>query len=117
MKITLKEAIESDSQLKNILEVKLPIKIAYKLNKLAKKLQAETAGYNELRVKLVKELGEKTDEKTDIWQVKTENLQEFSDKINELFKTEVEIDFEPLNIEVLGDISIEPKNLPSWLFE
>lgn len=117
MEITLKEVIECQQALRGLLSIKLPIKISYRLTKLNNKLLAEYAVYEEQRISLVKKLGEQVDPKIDSWQVKMENIPEYSAEIKKLQEEVVKIDFEKIKLEDLGPISIEPANLPEAIFE
>jgi len=117
MKITLKKIVESKPALDILLLTKLPVKVSYRLAKLDIKLQAEMAVYESQRVSLVKKFGEQIDSKTDSWQVPADRIQDYKIEFDKLQGEEIEIDFEKIKLEDLGDISIEPKNLPEFIFE
>ncbi len=118
MKISLKEIVNSTEQIKALLEVKLPVKISYKLSRLANKINPILETFNENRNKLIKEFGEE-DPETKNYSVKDpEKLEQFTKKLLELLDVEEEIDwFEPIKIDDLGSIELEPKLLVSWIFE
>ena len=113
--------INEQANLAKLMELKLPVKVAYRLNKLANKFDTEIKFYNDKRNELVKELGEKKlDEEgneTDQIEVKKENLAEFYKKINEMVEIETEVNYEPISISELGDIVIEPKLLSETFFK
>lgn len=116
MKLKLRQIVESVQGMNALMDSKLPVKIAYRLNKLANnQISREIKDYEEQRVKLVKEYGDK-DEAGQVSVSDPKKLEEFLVKINELQDVDVEIDFERISIESLGDIAIEPKNIISWLF-
>lgn len=116
MNIKIKEIVSNVENIKELQSIKLPIKISYKLSKLIGKIQPELDIYNEKRDELVKEYGDKQED--DTFKVTDPNkIKSFIEKINDLVEIEVEIDFEPIDIEDLGDISIPPKNLISWIFK
>lgn len=123
--MTLETIISSQDSLSKILNLKLPIKVAYKISKLVNRMQPDLKIYEEQRTKLVKELGELVDEKTDSWRVKAENSEKFNEEIKKVLDVEVDLNFGPgkelekIKIEDLGALAIEPRELISlgWLFE
>lgn len=117
MKLTLEQIVSDQPGILKLMENKLPSKIGYRLNRLNSRLTPLIKSYNEQRFNLIKELGEQTDVKTDSWSVKEENMDNFKKRMTELQKIEEEFEFEPLNIDELGDINIEGKYLHQWLFK
>lgn len=116
MQLKLREIVANVENIKSLLNNKLPVKIAYKLNKLSGKLDKELVPYSETKNKLILELGEKQENgETSI--TDTEKKAEFFKKNDELLETEVEIEFDPIKIEDLGDITVAPNELVSWIFE
>ncbi len=117
MKIKLSQIVNSVESLKALLEVKLPVKVSYKLSRLVNKLNGPLEEYNKKRNDLIKEYGEE-DPETKNWSVKdAEKLKLFVDKITELLSVEEEIEwFEPISISDLGSAEIAPKDLIEWIF-
>lgn len=102
--------------LNKLLDKELPLKISYSLFKLAKRLNEEYKFYNTKRQELIEKYAER-DEKNNI---KTENntipiqkelVEECNSKLLELNNFEFEIEFKPISIDLLGDLSITPKDL------
>ena len=116
MKLQLKEIINSTEQIKSLLEVKLPIKVSYRLMRLIDKLQPELKIYDDKRNELVKEFGTKQ-ENGDMKVEDPKKLEEFSKKMVELWDVEVDVDFDKLKIDEMGDVNIAPKDLVSFIFE
>lgn len=123
----LQTIINSQESLKKLLEIKLPIKISYKISKIVNLCQPELAIFEEQRNSLIKKLGVSTnnpDNPNEI-QVKNENLPEFQEDYNKLVDIDVDLgfgkgnDLEKIKIDDLGDIVVEPNLLLSldWLFE
>ena len=80
------------------------------------KVDRELKLYNELRNKLIKELGEVGEDGN--YEVKDKKkLKELFEKVEELQSVEVELDFEPIKLEEVGDVNIESRSLVSWIFE
>lgn len=92
-----------------LLEKDLPIKEAWKLTKLVKAFDKELAEIEEFRVDLVKKLGEDGDGGNT--SVPEDKMEEFVNKFNELLQTDVDIEFDAIDIENLGDIQTTAKEL------
>lgn len=114
--VSLNEVVSSVEGLKALLEVKLPIKIAYRIRKLVNNgLERELKNYDEARNKLICDLGEKQEDGT--FSIKDpEKLKEFAKSMEELLTTKVEFDWELLKIEDLGEVQLASKDIVSWLF-
>lgn len=109
MKFALGEIRELKDPIANFLDLTVPVKVAWKLNKLVKALDKELSDIEEARISLVQKYGE-TDAEGNI-QVTPEAMIAFTTEFNELLSEEVEIDFEPIDIEALGDIELTTKQL------
>lgn len=115
MTIPLSEVVNSVDGLKALLECKLPVKVAYRISKLINnQIERELKNFNEARNKLIEEFGSENEDKT--ISVKPEKMSDYIAKLNDLLSEQVTLDWEPLDVESLGDAQIEPKNLPSFLF-
>lgn len=117
----IQEILNLQPVLQGLLDVKLPIKVAYRLNKLTNKLASEMKFYEEKRLELIKELGEKVKDKdgkeTEQIQVLKENEPEFYEELKKVLELEIEIDYEPISLTELGDIQIESKFISPLLFK
>lgn len=116
MQLKLKQLIESQESIGKLIETKLPVKVSYRLNRLVNYINPELRIFTEKRLELFKEFGVHDTEK-DIWEIKPENSETFTEEITKLMDEEVNIDFQTLKLADLGDISIEPKYLVNWIFE
>lgn len=116
IKVKLAEIVGSVDQIKSLSELKLPVKISYRLSRLAAKIQPELTIYNEKRNKIIEELGTQNEDKT--FSIKdAEKLKEFTVKLKELLEIEIEIDwFEKIKISELGEINVPAKDLIEWVF-
>lgn len=117
MNIKLHTLINSAESLKKLIAIKIPIKIGYQLSKLVNQIQPDLSSYEENRVKLVKEYGI-LDEKGDL-KVSNDNIQKFTEELTKLTEIDVNVDFEKIKVEDLGQINIEPQELVhlGWLLE
>jgi hypothetical protein len=115
MIIKLEQIINGVESLKELQEVKLPVKISYRIARLVVKLQPELTVYENKRNELIKELGTEQ-ENGDFKITDPEKLKTFTEKMKELWDMEVEIDWELLKIDDLGDIVVAPKLLNLFIF-
>jgi len=119
--------VNSQESLKKLLEIKLPIKVSYKISKIINLCQPELAIFEEKRNELIRKLGVSTDnpENPDEIRVKPENMPEFQKDYNKLGDIDIDLSFgagkdlEKIKVEDLGDTEIEPNVLLSldWLLE
>lgn len=104
-------------EIRNLLvNQKLPIRVSYKFTRFFNELEEETKFFNDTLQKLIEEYGKKdengdyiyTDDKQGV-KIQDEKFQECMDKIEELNKLEVNLDYipeftldelEPLNLEM-----------------
>lgn len=114
MIVSIKTLLESDKSLKELGAIKLPIKTAYWIGRIANKVKSEIAQYSETRDTLVKSLGT---EKDGEWTVKDENLTEFFSEVGKLQDIEVDLGFDKIKLDDFGSIDIEPQLLLVWLVE
>lgn len=116
MNLKLEQILNEANNISALQEVKLPVKVSYRIKRLVDKLTPILKNYNEKRNELVEEFGEE-DPKTKNFKVKKENEKEFFAKVEELTQVEENIDFTPIKIEEINNLNLEPKLLISWIFE
>lgn len=109
MKFALGEIRGMKDPLINLLDKEIPIKAAWKLNRLIKGFDKELGEIEEFRISLVQKLGE-TGENGQV-QVPQEKMEQFVTEFNELLNQEVEIEFDPIDVDVFGDISVSAKDM------
>jgi len=125
MKIKLLELKGIETGLQKLIDKELNVRIAYRIGKLLKVVTDETAILEDNRNKLIQKYGE-TVEASDApqeegqppapqgqqrIQVKPENQQKFFNELSELLQEEVEITFEQISLNDLGDITFTPKDM------
>ena len=108
-----------------LLEIKMPLKLSWKISKAAKEIDSLVKLYGEARNKLVQEFSAK-DENGKVILAKDENGQEvhnsaklsdplgFELKIKELNEIENELIFEPISISELEELNVDVQ--PSIFF-
>lgn len=117
MEMELKDLVNAKDGLIKIFNAELPIKISYKLSKLVKDLNEELNFFEEKRKKLIEKFGEKKGDKIE---VKQENLELFTNEMNELLKLKVEFKFEKIQLNEIENVklsSLEVYNLQKFIIE
>ena len=110
MKFKLSELYGLTRTLPKLTQKEIPVKTAYKLFKFLKESSVEMESLEKSRIKLVEKYADKTDDKAKM-KVKGENIDEFQKEFSALLEEEVKIDFKPISIEELGDISFSADDL------
>lgn len=110
MKFSLGEIYGLTRSLQKITDKELPIKASFRLCKFMKSCSEEMETLEKTRVKLVDKYAAPFEDKKDK-QVSEENRPKFQEEFTNLLKEEVEIDFKPIPIKDLGDISVSANDL------
>jgi hypothetical protein len=111
MKVTNLDIWQAREPLQTLLEERWPVKTAYWLAKLARKLNEQRATIEAVRVKLVKQYGEQ-DERGQM-QVKPDSplWAAFACEFNDLLALEVEIDGEAVALPEVEGLTLKPETL------
>jgi len=104
IKFTLKELLEIKPSVEKIVNQDIDIVQSFKLAKFIKQLNTHYKDYDELRLSLIKKFGERNEEKG-TYEVK-HNVEEFKREIDKLLMVEVEVYFEPFNLEDFNGVKI-----------
>ena len=120
MKITLKEVSEMQAGLDVILAKEIPVKPAYWLARFLDKVRSEIGATEKIRMQLINKYAKKDKDGKFIFKKDSkgkdlgeydftkENLIKFGKEYTELSEIEFEIDFKPIKLADLGDITIKP---------
>jgi hypothetical protein len=111
MIIQLGELREITEGLNELLGKEIPVKPAYWFGKLAKKIQKEVVEFEENRMKLVNKYAIKDDNGQPVAEngkYQFNNQEEFQAEFKELVETDIEIDFNPISLDLLGDVKLSP---------
>jgi len=114
MKVKLSDVYVSVPVLTKLLDLELPINVSYKVMKLVNNLNTELKNIEEQRVKLVKKYSN-NEQNTVTEEKKQEFLNEFSVLLNE----EIEVDWNPVPTETLGNdlkLSVNDLGKIAYLF-
>lgn len=115
--VKLSELLDSTETLKKLSQKDFKAKLAWSISRLLKAAEQEIQEFNDTRMNLINKYGEKgddgqlvTDDKGNC-RIIPENIQEFSNELNELINTEVEINANPIDIELLEDLEFTPTEM------
>ena len=122
MKISLNEVRGMQAGLDVILAKEIPIKPAYWLARFLDKIRVEMEAMEKARIKLVEKLAKKDKDGKPVFKkdkdgkqiepsqydFTDENLAKFQAEFDELGKEEFDVDFKPIKLDQLGDISLKP---------
>lgn len=112
MKIKLSVLLNITPALNELLEIKLPIKAAYRVQRLATKIGAEQTTANTMRNKLIEEFGGPAQgDKPPSIAPDSDNWGVFVEKLEALMAEEIDIDVEPIPLELLGDVQVSAATL------
>ena len=117
--ITLKisDLVNSTETLQKLAQQDFKAKLAWTVARLLKAADVEIQSFNDTRMNLIKKYGEKdengelkTDEKGNC-RILPENLGLFTNELNELMDTEVEINANKIKIDLFEDATFTPKEM------
>lgn len=118
IKVTLVELKGMEAPLTKLLEQKLPIKCSYKLSKILKLISKELGDLEDARQTLIRTHGEVSEDSITI--TDSDKLLAFNQEFSDLLKEEVEFDYDPISIDMLGDnteLTVAEVTVLSVLFE
>ena len=110
MKFKLIEIRSLEGSLVKLTNKELPVRVAYRLSRVLKRVTEELSSIENYRVKLVKKYSKGEDEKG-IFEVAKGEEEKFGKEFSELLMEEIDIDFEPILLSDLGDICLTPIDL------
>jgi len=126
LKLKLGELSTIIGSLNKLIDKEISIKTSYKLSKLTRNLMNEYKLYEDNRVKLINKYAEK-DEIGNVKINKEDNTiiildvnrDKFNNEFVELINIDIEIEFEKIRLDDLGDVMISPRDLLNldFLFE
>jgi hypothetical protein len=108
MKLKLGQLIDARGALRAIGAERLPVKLAYRIQRNMRKIDIELREVDEANLKLIRELGEKQPDGN--WHVKPENLDAFRDAMKALRDEDIEIDIRAVSIDELP-VDVAPLTL------
>lgn len=104
--------------MESFLQLKIPVKAAFKIKTLANKFNEELKKFQELRIQILERHCDRDDENKPIIDANSnykfstpKQVQDVTKEVNDLLSIEVE--FEPIKVDDLGDISLSGDELLS----
>ena len=117
MKLNLGQIVNSKDALQELLNEKLPIKIAFKVKEIFGAIDPKLGYYEEMRSKLIMgEYGEQ-DGDSGNWKVKQSKMKEFVEELKSLMSVELDLDI--TKVRLPENILMTPSNayLLGWMID
>ena len=117
IQVKLSDLVNSTETLQKLAQKDFKAKLAWSIARLLKAAEVEIQNFNDARVELIKKYGEKdengeliSDEKGNC-KIVENFVKEFNEELNELINSEVEINANKINIELLENIDFTPSEM------
>ena len=117
IKVKINDLLNSTEALQKLAGTELKAKLSWQVSRILKAADAEIQSFNETRMNVIKKYGEKdengelvTDENQNC-KIAEGNVAEFSNELNELMMSEVEINANKLDINSLEDKEFTPAEM------
>ena len=117
MKVTLKDIVESQEVMRTLSSKQLRGRVAFKVARLLKKLEAELTTFNDTRIKLIETYAKKDDEGNFVtnekneYQFDADNANKFVEEINKLLLEEIDIDANPILVDEIEELDFTPAEI------
>jgi len=111
MKVKLETIVSARPKLEKLFSLPLPAKTSYRVMRLMKKITSELKMFEQKRIDLVKKYGEPTENNKNIYNVKPDEILNFQKDMQEVLDVEIEIEFEPLTLDMLGNNAMSASDL------
>lgn len=117
MKVTLKDIVESQEVMRTLSNKPLRGRVAFKVARLLKKLEAELTTFNDTRVKLIESYAKKDEEGNYVtndkneYQFDQDNANKFIEEINKLLLEELDVDANPILVDEIEDLDFTPAEM------
>ena len=117
IKIKISELLNSTEALQKLAGTELKAKLAWQVGRILKAAEVEIQSFNETRMNLIKKYGEKdengeliTDEQGNC-KIVEGDINEFSNELNDLINSEVEISGNKIKIDDLDKVDFTPAEM------
>lgn len=112
--IKIMDLVNGTPALQKLADAPLKAKLAWQISRILKVVDTEMQSFNETRMQLINKYGEKdesgeliTDEQGNC-RIMPDKLIDFTNEINELVSTEIEINANKIKMENLDDVNFTP---------
>lgn len=115
--LKLEDLVNSTEALQKLSNTSLKARPAFTVSKMLKEAEKELANFNEVRMNLINKYGEKDEEgklitdENDNCKITAEHINDFSNELQELVATTIEINANKLTLEDLGDADFTPSEI------
>lgn len=120
IELTVQEMIDSIPTLRELSNKQLKSKVAYRVARLLREVQAESETFETARINLIKlygakdENGElKSDENGNTF-IEPEHVTDFNNELNDLLNNKITINGDKLSLDDLGDETFTPQQMLSF---
>lgn len=117
IQVKIADLLNSTETLQKLAQKDFKAKLAWSISRLLKAAEAEIQNFNDTRMNLIKKYGEKdtdgeliTDENGNC-KILPESVEDFNKELNELINTEIEINANKIDIELLENIDFTPSEM------
>ena len=117
IKVKIAELLNSTDTLQKLSQKDFKAKLAWSVARLLKNAEKEIQEFNDTRMELIKKYGEKddqgeliTDEKGNC-KILPDSISEFTNELNELIETEIELNANKIDIDLLENIDFTPAEM------
>lgn len=117
IKVKISELLNSTETLQKLSQKDFKAKLAWTISRLLKAAEAEIQGFNEARMNLINKYGEKdekgeliTDDKGNC-RIENEYINDFSNELDDLIGSEVEINANKIDIGLLENVDFTPADM------
>ena len=120
MEFKIAEVLDLNKAINELADMKLNTILAYKIDRIRKKLQEEVTTIEENRTQLIMPYIKK-DENDEpiidngIYEIIEETRKELTDKLNEFFGTEIKVELPTLQLKELESIELTPKQIEALI--
>lgn len=117
IKVKISDLVNSTETLQKLAQQDFKAKLAWSIARLLKAAEAEIQSFNDARMNLIKKYGEKdengeliTDEGGNC-KIEKDSISDFTNELNELVNTEVEINANRIDLNLLEDVDFTPSEI------
>ena len=111
MKINIHQLSLASKAVNALLKVDMPVTLAFKLNRVLNRINADLREADKQRIVLLHKFGTPNKDNADSFTIPDENTVAFSREMNELYKVEVEVDFELIPLSSFQNVNCKLEDM------
>ena len=120
MQINLNQLVASKNGLAKLAETQFKAKKLFEITKFVRVCAAEIESFDKVREEKIRQFGEENEiNGKQVFEVSSENQQQFFSEIQELLDQEISLEIPEITLDDFGDIEMTPKDLIAlnWLIK